>query len=579
MTNTDIEEFATNKIKEQVLKNNDCLRPFINDNDKTPLWDGTIFIYNDSKKTNSDFEGKIDVQVKGRNVENFKDKNTYQIDIVTIKGYQKEVKGTLLFVVDFITFDKYKIYYCNLLPVDLFEILRNLKEDQKTISLQLKEIKNDSVLNFKNVCLNFYKNSCKQAGKRIIDETEFNNIEELNFEIIANKDEYEQYLEKADIYTYAKMKKTHEEVATVKGKWTPFSVIKKDITIDGLKYYSEFTITGVDNNELSVGPLKINLKECNIHVEFKGDLKERIKGLMFLIKLFEYKYFKIDDAIFEFPFSDLNKIEKNKIIYTNQLNYFKKIQEIFKFFKTDFDIDFDNLNEKDLENLKNLINLYNGNFSDEIKDMQKYFVKINKYKFIFVTVRGKKNRFFNFYSQEILDNLYCFFDVAGKKIRTSIYSNIVPEEFINISNFDSKIILRSFKKIELNENTMDSINLMALSFIKGYDLTQERMYLNLADKLNQINCKNRISDIDLINSKQIKYRKKGLSINDKKLLKNVSEKDEYKEDYMILCSIDLLLSNNYSFLEHFKLMSKKEKEIFKEYPIYNLNTLNNNFNR
>lgn len=49
---------------------------------------------------------------------------------------------------------------------------------------------------------------------------------------------------------------------------------------------------------------------------------------------------------------------------------------------------------------------------------------------------------------------------------------------------------------------------MALSFVKGYDLTQERIYLNLADKLNQINCKNRISDIDLINSKQIKYRKK-----------------------------------------------------------------------
>lgn len=50
MTTTDIEEIATIKVKEQVLKNNDCLRAFINENDKTPLWDGNIYVYSDEDK-------------------------------------------------------------------------------------------------------------------------------------------------------------------------------------------------------------------------------------------------------------------------------------------------------------------------------------------------------------------------------------------------------------------------------------------------------------------------------------------------------------------------------------------------
>ena len=99
MNTTDIEEIAIIKIKEQVLRNNDCLRAFINENDKTPLWDGSIYVYSDADKTNEQYEGKIDVQIKGRKVEQYKENNTYSIKITTLKGFQKEVKGTLLFCV------------------------------------------------------------------------------------------------------------------------------------------------------------------------------------------------------------------------------------------------------------------------------------------------------------------------------------------------------------------------------------------------------------------------------------------------------------------------------------------------
>lgn len=222
-----------------------------------------------------------------------------------------------------------------------------------------------------------------------------------------------------------------------------------------------------------------------------------------------------------------------------------------------------------MKNLHYLMSFYEGKFSKEIKDLQKYNININKYKFVFVPVFNK-NGIYNFYSQEMIDNTLCVVIQRDEKIKTSIYSNLLPEEYLNVSNFNGKIILKSFKNIELNNIVLDSINNLVLSFLSAYDKSNDRQYLNLADKLSQITCKNRNNDIDLINSKQIKYRKKNLSFKDKKLLNAISEKEVYKENYQILCCIDILLDNNFTFDMHYKQMAKNDKKIFNTWPIYNL---------
>ncbi len=569
MNSTDIEKIAINKIEELILKNSEFLSPYINSNDRTPLWDGNIYIYNKNTKTNGTFEGKIDVQIKGRQVDDFKDNNTYSFKVETLRGYQKEIKGTLLLVVDFINIDNYKVYYCNLLPVDLYQILKDLKEEQKTVSLKLKEINENGALNFKNVCINFYKNSIRQANKKIIEESEFNNIEGLNFEVFVKQSEYEEYLEAADVYTYAKIKGTHEEVATVKGEWKSFSTIKKNIFVKDKKFYSQYTVMGKDGNELVVGPITIELLSGKIHLKLEGVPKKRIKDLEFIISVLKEQYIMFDNMKFDLPFTDIEMVNKNIDVYSKQLEYFKKIVKLFKFFNTEFDIDYDQLNEVDLRNLHHLMNLYDGIFPKDIKELQKYYININKYKFIFVLVFNG-NKIYNFYSQEMIDNTLCVMIRDGKEIKTSIYSNLLPDEYLNVNNFNEKIILKSFKSIELNDDVLDSINLLMLRFLKAYDQSYDRRYLDLSDKLSQIICKNRINDIDLINSKQIKFRKRNLSFNDKKLLNTISEKEEHKNNYHILCCIDILVNNTFDFAKHYKSMKKKDKEVFNEWPIYNL---------
>lgn len=45
MVSTDIEKMAVIKVQEEILRNKEYLSEYINSNDKTPMWDGNIYVY------------------------------------------------------------------------------------------------------------------------------------------------------------------------------------------------------------------------------------------------------------------------------------------------------------------------------------------------------------------------------------------------------------------------------------------------------------------------------------------------------------------------------------------------------
>ena len=168
-----------------------------------------------------------------------------------------------------------------------------------TLYHTIKEINEEIALNFKNVCINFYKNFLKQANKKIIDESEFNRIEEISFEIFIKKTEYEKYLEVTEVYTYAKIKDTYEEVVNVKGKWKSFTKIKNNITVNKKHFYSEYKVMDKNKDELIDAPMTIDLKSGQIHLKFEGTSKNRIKDLEFVISILKYEYIIFDNIKFE----------------------------------------------------------------------------------------------------------------------------------------------------------------------------------------------------------------------------------------------------------------------------------------
>ena len=65
MNKRDIEQFAVSAVKDSITSC-DYLDSYLSDNDKTPSWDGEIFIYSNPNRTNEDFVGSVKCQIKGK---------------------------------------------------------------------------------------------------------------------------------------------------------------------------------------------------------------------------------------------------------------------------------------------------------------------------------------------------------------------------------------------------------------------------------------------------------------------------------------------------------------------------------
>ena len=66
LDNRDIESHAADEVK-KFFRFKGFIKPYIDENDKTPLWDGNLFVYSDKEsKANEYFKYKIPVQVKGK---------------------------------------------------------------------------------------------------------------------------------------------------------------------------------------------------------------------------------------------------------------------------------------------------------------------------------------------------------------------------------------------------------------------------------------------------------------------------------------------------------------------------------
>lgn len=110
----------------KVVDRFESMRPFLETNDKVPIWDGEIWLYDNINQSNEYFKGKIPVQIKGISVDSFSKKSRkYRLERSHLEAYLKEY-GTMFFVVEIIDSDRTKIFFKSLLPVDIDEVLEEM---------------------------------------------------------------------------------------------------------------------------------------------------------------------------------------------------------------------------------------------------------------------------------------------------------------------------------------------------------------------------------------------------------------------------------------------------------------------
>ncbi|EAE4732991.1 DUF4365 domain-containing protein, partial [Listeria monocytogenes] len=120
-TNPKIEKLGVNAVSNYIVES-DYLSDFLAQQSTEPATDGTIRIYNGPGERKRDLIGIVPVQVKGTTTKNIIKYNRHEIDIVDLTYYYK-VGGVVYFVV-YVTNKVPKIYYRDLLRIDIKEILK-----------------------------------------------------------------------------------------------------------------------------------------------------------------------------------------------------------------------------------------------------------------------------------------------------------------------------------------------------------------------------------------------------------------------------------------------------------------------
>ncbi|UKI53759.1 MAG: hypothetical protein L6V86_01470 [Treponema sp.] len=153
---------AVDKVKE-AIRDTDRLSPYIQENDKEPIWDGFVYVYNDCNQNNDNLRGRVAVQVKGKEYKeknDFKNKIKYPVKVSSLSSFLRD--GGAIFFVVCLKQNAYKIYFAEFSPLIIKHYLHEA-DAQKTINIEFSVFPEETKTK-ESLFINFYENCIKQTS-------------------------------------------------------------------------------------------------------------------------------------------------------------------------------------------------------------------------------------------------------------------------------------------------------------------------------------------------------------------------------------------------------------------------------
>lgn len=598
-TNTKrIEESATHALKGALLR---CptLAAYISENDKTPSWDGQIFVYGSADQKKSDGILVVPVQVKGT-VRKFSAKETsYSCEVSDLKNWMKN-GGSILFLVSVdLEHQSYKIYYSGLQVYDLKKELKAAKH-HKSRNIQLQEFPEDDPNEMTRIILSFAQNRLKQASfanKELLPLDDLVQrgvkVERLSFEVPGiGMTPYDigKYVSSHEIYLYAKPEGMDIEIPVDKVKDMMMSrPIFKPVCVAGHKHYDSYSVLNEKGNTLIKIGKGISVKffeqekRLTLHFKPNGTLSDFIKDAAFMIEVFQHKEVEIGSA--KFPLTEPNTVSIEQ--YANSLAYYKDVKKMLEILGVTEELQCTNLTEQDEINLRNFVYavLYHREIgfpqAKETDTVMHGPFKIANLSIWIWAERQKSGKY-------IIENYFAPHTVAvfanddTKCEHPNPVSHFIMMDktaFINSSNIDYQCIEEDLFATKLTPLLIQPTTLLLLEMLKAYDEKPQRSeeLLRLAEKtcawIEQ-------SDVDndsytmVLNKAQIAKRQRKLNALEMLELARVIESDATTD---IRCGAYLLLDDNESAQKCFDEMPTAQQKEFLKFPIChfgNLETVN-----
>ncbi len=575
LTTKDIEEIAVEEVC-RVVRKSSILDPSINVNDKTPTWDGDIFVYKKNMNKNKEnFYRRIPIQVKGSAVDKFSNaKSKHIFDLVDINNYFED-NGVILFKIEIKKedTDSRKIFYSKLLPLDIDKKLQSIKRaNQKKITIEFEELKEPKIKCMEAICLDFIGNRELQysyKNNNLKFEYNIDDYDNIIIPTISNNNIFEK-----EHYIYGKKSGIDAVI--------PLDIVKieaisfkdeMEVKIGDIIYYHKCKKEKYRSSMIIVlgNNIILNLLNNKIVCKKTGNLHEIVHDATFFYHFYKEGYFYINNK--KVSIENIKEIKQIE----NDYKYLKDIEKLFSILKIDMNrVYLDTFNQEDYKCLNWLIQsiVYEKTINlNKISD--NLFInpiKISNIEILIICIKQQNNEYkiCNYFS-DWYKKYEIFIGKEGKKeYNISLFLQMKSEHF-KYNNIDLNEIKESiyFMKPD-SEVQYDAINNFILEIIKFYDKNKERRdILDLAYDLSVILIKyDKDSIIYKLNYYQIIKRIR--DFNKQEIEDIIDIKLNEKGTINIICAINILLDNKNEFEYYFKKLSDGDKKNFCNFPIYNL---------
>jgi len=580
MDSKTIESLAVGKVSNRILRC-EYLVPYLNENDRTPELDGSVYVYKNKDHLNKHIHDKVDVQIKGTKVEHLDyEKINFPVKLISLANF-RQFGGTIFFVVQLKNYDESSIYFRVFLPFDISKLQKEFGE-QQTREIEFSKLPNDPD-EITNIFYNFCADRISQYKYVRTDPITFDEFKnrygdptEVKFFLSGkykNRDEQLRYLSRNPTYLYVKTSDLGDFLPIDRTEYSIITeTIKGRISIAQNEYYKKYKLIYEKKGKyIAIGDcLYYHFIDDVIEIKITGNLEQRINSLSFIIAFLNYGKVYINES--PIILGPVDSIKADIADYKKQQSYLMRIRTLLVLLECDTNIDLQSIPDNEIGWMNLLIT--------GLIDKKAVKINIPKVTPILIIKIFKKKIYI--WVEPTDDGSFViskYFDInmlmeirIDESINDKISRGILLKEndFMEIEKSDLEKLVMSVINFPISIKSSSYINNCVLEMINAYDkqVIKNDQLINGADKISNYLLDNEPEQylVYTINIFQIKKRKFGLNDEDRTILTDLLQNDNKLGN---IC-IEILLDNFSSAKKIISSLSSDERKAIKRFPIMNL---------
>ena len=580
-----IEEAATTALKAALLR---CpiLDSYIDSNDKTPSWDGTVFVYKSEETRKDNLAGRVPIQIKGTEKVIVSDTASFSCSVADLKNYYKD-GGCVFFLISIdLNSGNSRIFYKTMLVVDLDKIIKGSGK-QKTITIHLNLFPSEAN-EISSIFMQFTDNVHKQMGFIGKDIPTFESLEANGAEITSltftasgiglTWNDLPKFLSTHDFYLYAKVKGLNIDVPIDKvTKAIVSKPVNGEVRVKGRRFFPAYRVmyeNGKPIIRIGKGISISIMAEDNlitVHTDKPDTLSDFIIETEFFLELAEQGELTLNGVTLPLNGASLSDLQERK----RTLEYCKDVKKMLDYLGVTEELCLKDLSENDKKNLRNFTGavLYNRKIGfPNIEEEQVYGAFKIANLVIWIWANRHSDGMYSIDSFFKLHQIALFTedDVDLKKpIQTSQFVLLDKKGLVHISNMDYERVYSDISQTPPSPEYCTKVNFLVLDMIGAYDEQTEHndRLLDLAEKICDWlrNIESMIDpEILLLNKLQITKRRRTLSVSE---IVDLAKLTESNYPPAIRCGAYLLMDADKEAQKCFDEFPPIAQEEFLKYPI------------